>query len=169
MEQNAPHNHSKLCPCPLPPSTPKPHTTTLDITQAYFIQITPCPIPPPGLKSKNKKYMPLLKFNFRWGLFYTKFSKKIIPLQPSNSGPPFCLPLQILSKMVWHVPVASKTTEEIDFWQKAWVQARAYLVGTGQGPTQKLLGTDQTTPESFIPIYQTVKKLRNIFWNIESH
>ena len=29
-EQNAPHNHSKLCPCP--PLTP----TTLEIIQAYF-------------------------------------------------------------------------------------------------------------------------------------
>ena len=49
-EQNATHNHSKLCLCPAqpPPSNPppKPHTTTLEIIQAYFMQITP-----PGLKS----------------------------------------------------------------------------------------------------------------------
>ena len=34
--------------------------------------------------------------------------------------------------MVWHIPVASKTKEEINFWQKALVQARAYHIGIGQ-------------------------------------
>ena len=43
------------------------------------------------------------------------------------------LPCQILSKMVWYNPLASKTIELLDFRQKAWVQARAYPVGTGQG------------------------------------
>ena len=55
--------------------------------------------------------------------------------------------------------------EEIDFWQKG--------LGAGQGlpcwdwagvqPTQKLLGTNVVTPESFIPIIKTLQKLTNIF------
>ena len=83
-EQNAPHNHSKLCPCP--PLTP----TTLEIIQAYFKQINP----PLGHKSKNKKYTHLLKFNFKWGLFYKncKILQKNYPLQP---------PFQYLQLCIW--------------------------------------------------------------------
>ena len=36
-------------------------------------------------------------------------------------------------------------------------------------PTQKLLGTNLATPESFIPIDHTVHKLTNTFRNTESH
>ena len=83
-----------------------------------------------------------------WGFLCTKLqnsAKKLPPSTPpfhtGSSAPrpkikipltPFCLPCQILSKMVWLVPIASKTREEIDFLQNAWVQARAYLIGTGQ-------------------------------------
>ena len=34
--------------------------------------------------------------------------------------------------MEWHSLVAPKTTELLDLREKAWVQAKAYLVGTGQ-------------------------------------
>ena len=88
--QNAPHKHSKLCPChcPLllpppshPPLPPKPHTTTLEIIQAYIIQIIPRPTP----RAQIKKYTCLLKFNFVWGLLYTKFCQK----NYSPPNPPF--------------------------------------------------------------------------------
>ena len=38
----------------------------------------------------------------------------------------------MLSKMIWHDLVAPKTTEEIDFSEKAWMQARGYLEETCQ-------------------------------------
>ena len=56
-EQNAPHNHSKLCPCP--PLTP----TTLEIIQAYFKQINPVP----GAQIKKQKIHASLKIQFQVG------------------------------------------------------------------------------------------------------
>ena len=43
----------------------------------------------------------------------------------------YCLPRQMLSKMVWHDPVAPMTTEEIDSREKDWMQAKSYPMGTG--------------------------------------
>ena len=36
----------------------------------------------------------------------------------------------MLSKMIGHDPVVPETMEEIDFREKAWMQARSYPVGT---------------------------------------
>ena len=67
------------------PSSAQPHTTTLEIIQAYFIQINP----PPGAQIKKQIYTCILKFHFRWGLFYTKLqnSPKIPPSNPILSIP----------------------------------------------------------------------------------
>ena len=62
----------------VPAPTPKP---TLEIIQAYFLQIIP-----PG-DSKQKKYTRLLKFNFRWGLFKTKLQNSPKNLPPLLSAP----------------------------------------------------------------------------------
>ena len=136
-------------PLPCTPLPPKPHTTTLKIIKAYFVQISP----PPAHQGSNQqtKIHLSLKIQFQ-DLFYTKLqnSAKKLP-SPSNSPPPFntcnsssgpqiknhrthsCLSCQILSKMVLHNLVASKTTKLSHFRQKACVKARPYPVGTGQG------------------------------------
>ena len=98
------------------PSSAQPHTTTLEIIQAYFIQINP---PPWGSNQKTNIHM-YLKIPFQVGFVLHKIAKFSIkyPLPTpffqyhnSASGPQvknphahFCLPRQILSKMVWHNP-----------------------------------------------------------------
>ena len=85
------------------------------------------------LKSKNKNAH-ISKNSISGGVCFIQ-NCKFLP----KKLPPPTLPLSRpaaphlgLSKMVWHIPIAPKTMEEIDFWQKAWVQARAYPIGTGQ-------------------------------------
>ena len=43
-----------------------------------------------------------------------------------------CLACQMLSKIVSHNPVAPTTIEWEDYRENACIQAKAYLVGTGQ-------------------------------------
>ena len=49
-------------------SNPKPHTTTLEIIQAYFKQITP----PPGAQIKKQKILAPLKIQFQVGSVLSK-------------------------------------------------------------------------------------------------
>ena len=65
------------------PSIPKPHT--LKLFGSILYKLTP--------RAQIQKYTCLLKFNFRWGLFYTKFSKKITPHPTPESGPQIKNPL----------------------------------------------------------------------------
>ena len=99
---------------------------------------------PMGFKSKNTC---LLKFNFREILFYkywTILKKNYPPPGPCSIpvtldlGPKskicshYFWPHWMLSKMIWHDLVAPKTMEEIDFREKARMQARGYHLGTRQ-------------------------------------
>ena len=97
--------------------------------------------------NQNPKNMHLLKVNFREILFY-KYRTILKNFLPSSRFPLQHLQLliwalnqkstltilfasEMLSKMIWHDPVAPKTMEEIDFKEKAWMQARGYPIGTG--------------------------------------
>ena len=145
----------KCIPNKMHPSTPQ--TTTLEIIQAYFKQINP----PPGAQIKKQIKHASLKIQFQVGLFHAKLlnSPNNIyppPLQPlpfnthntasgpkfKNSHAHFCLPRQILSKMVWHNLVASKTTKLSHFRHKAWMQAMAYPIETGRGTTHPKVTAD---------------------------
>ena len=58
------------------------------------------------------------------------------------------------------------TTDLVHFREKDWVQARAYLGGgcwAGVLPTQKLLQTNQASPENFVQIHSPILKLFMIF------
>ena len=90
-KQNAPHKHSKLYPhTPHPhPSPSSPHhlyptNTTLEIIQAYFIQITH----PWGSNQKTKIHMSI-KIQFQVGSVLLKIAKfsKNYPLQPPFQHP----------------------------------------------------------------------------------
>ena len=148
--------------CTVPPTiapqtptslTPNP-TTTHEFIGAYLIQI-PCP---PGLKSENKKNINLI--NSISERFYSinieLFSKNYPPQGPAtpatlNLGTKsiirtynFVRLIKCFPKMIWHDPVASKTMEEIDFREKAWMQTRGYPVVTGQvyyPPKSSLIAT----------------------------
>ena len=159
----------------VPAPTPKP---TLEIIQAYFLQIIP-----PG-DSKQKKYTRLLKFNFRWGLFKTKLQNS-----PKNLPPSF----QHLQLRIW--AQNQKSTCSILFtssnsfqngmtWPRSIKNRKVITfqvkgLGAGQGlphgdwagviPTQKLPGTNLANPENFISIDPTVQKLINILQIRGSH
>ena len=88
--QNEPHNHSKLClqlepPPPLPPNPTQP---PLKLFRPILYKLTP-----PEAQIKKQIYTCILKFHFRWGLFYTKLqnSPKIPPSNPILSIPQLCI------------------------------------------------------------------------------
>ena len=173
-EQNAPHTHKKLCPCPCSPltptpSTPKPHTTTLEIIQSYFIQITHSPAPL-GAQIKKQKYT---------CRFYTKLqnSPKITPPPTphfQHLQVPIWAPNQKSTPSILFAlsnPFLNGMTQLGSFKNRKVITFQAKNQGAGQGLplrywvkellTQKLLGTNLATPESFIQINPTVKKLFN--------
>ena len=80
---------------------------------------------------------------------------------------------QMLSKMVWHDPMAPMTMQEMDSSEKDWNLAKSYPVGTGQWyypmPTHKLVATRLVSPENLSEIDTGVEKLFNIFRNIDRH
>ena len=127
------------------------------------------------------KNLRLLKFNIRSGLPLNKVLQKIPPpfkhyttlhLSPNSKihvHTRFALSNPYQNGMTW--PGSIKNRKVISFQAKG--------LDAGQGlprrdwagvlPTQKLLGTNLATPESFIPIDHTVHKLTNTFRNTESH
>ena len=75
----------------------------------------------------HKKF---LEFDFRGSILckICLFSKKWVKTQNQKTAQTFCLPCQMLSKMVWHEPMA---TEEKDSREKDCMQAQSYRVGIG--------------------------------------
>ena len=146
--QNEPHNHSKLClqlepPPPLPPNPTQP---PLKLFRPILYKLTP----PWGSNQKTNIHM-YLKIPFQVGFVLHKIAKfsKNTPFQPHSFNTHFCLPRQILSKMVWHNPT----------------KLQCYHISgkiPGKGTTHpKVTDTNLATPESFIPIDPSNEKLIN--------
>ena len=119
-----------------------------------------------------------------WGLFYTKFSKKLLPPTPFVTHPQLCIwaPNQKSTLSILFAssnPFQNGMTPYNSIKNHGAARFQAKGLGAGQSLhrrdwagvllTQKLLDTNLATPESFIPIDPTVQKLIDIFQNTESH
>ena len=125
-------------------------------------------------------------FNFRWGLFYIKLqnSTKNYPSNPPFQHQQLCI-CALTQKFTPTFFFASSNTFQNGMTLPSTIKnhgaARFQAKGLGadQGlphrdwagvlPTQKLPGTNLATPESFIPIDLTIKKLTNNLIITESH